>query len=337
MQDRRRQLALATGLVVGAAFLWISLRQTDLATVGASLARADWRYALGIVVVLTVYFWAKTVRWQLLLAPVANVTTRRIFPVVIVGYASNLILPAQLGELVRGYLAHAKLELPVGPTLVTIVLERMFDFLTILLFIGVLLPFQTNQPAELLIAGYVSAALGLAMLAAASFCLLWPAHAERLIALVTRPLPQRPRAVLRSQLTIAVGGLTSLRQPRTLLLCVLSSVAQWSLMGVCTYLGILSVGIDVPFAAAFVVLIVTVLGMTLPSSPGFFGTIQVCFLVGLTPYGVEAGAALAASVFFHAVLFVSVALAGIVYAHSLGSSLPSLYRSVAAPPARDGA
>lgn len=328
MSARRPHIALAVGISIAILFLWLAVRETDFSTVRAALARADWRYAAAIIGVLAVYFWAKTVRWRLLLAPVAARTTRSLFPVVIVGYASNLVLPAQLGEVVRGYLAHSKLELPMSPTLVTIVIERMFDFLTILLFIGVLVALEPDQPAELVLAGYVSAGLGLAMLLGASLCLLWPRQADRLIALAVRPLPARLRDSLGRQLALAVEGLHALRDPRTLLLCALSSVAQWSLMGVCTYLGIAAVGVDVPFVAAFVVLVVTVLGMTLPNSPGFFGTIQLCFVIGLTPYGVEAGAAFAASVFFHLVLFVSVALAGAVYARRLNSSFASLYRSV---------
>ncbi|MDX1737120.1 MAG: cation transporter, partial [Alphaproteobacteria bacterium] len=42
-----------------------------------------------------------------------------------------------------------------------------------------------------------------------------------------------------------------------------------------------------------------VAGLTLPSSPGFFGTVEYCFVIGLAVVGVEANVAISVAIFYH--------------------------------------
>ena len=54
-------------------------------------------------------------------------------------------------------------------------------------------------------------------------------------------------------------------------------------MSGCIYFALQAFGIDVPYHAAIIVLVIIVAGLTLPTSPGFVGTIQYCFVLGLGP------------------------------------------------------
>jgi uncharacterized membrane protein YbhN (UPF0104 family) len=76
------------------------------------------------------------------------------------------------------------------------------------------------------------------------------------------------------------------------------------MMSACVYLALLAVGVAAPASAAIVVLAVTVAGLTLPTGPGFVGTIQACFLVALTPYNVGAERAVSASFFYNLLITV---------------------------------
>jgi hypothetical protein len=69
--------------------------------------------------------------------------------------------------------------------------------------------------------------------------------------------------------------------------------------------------------------------MSLPSGPGYVGSIQLAFTLGLAPFGVAAGPAIAASVFYHVLVCGSLIVAGLIALHRLGGTLRSL---VAAPP-----
>ena len=323
----RKTLILTLGLIVGFVFLWLAVRGTNLTDIRESFLRANWLYAPVLVLVLCIYFVVKTVRWRYLLLPFARIRTSSLIPVVVVGYASNLLLPAQMGELVRTFLARQKYGIATGPILVTVIVERMFDFLTILLFVGIILLTEDKLPPELLLAGYVCGAVGIAMLAGIALQLLWPRAVESVINVLTRFLPNAAQAAVAAQYRQATAGLRALEQPQLFFAITLSSVAQWLLMGLCAYIAIFALDLDVPFSAAFVVLAVIVVGMTIPSSPGFFGTIQLCFTIGLAAYGIETDDAVAASIYFHGLLFISVALAGALFVRYLGYSPGDLIRN----------
>lgn len=322
----RKRLLLILGTSISIVFLWLALRQTDVGSIRAAISLADLSYVPLLLGAIVLFFWFKTVRWRTILSPIALVPISSLFPVVVVGYASNILLPAQLGELVRTYLACRKYRIAGGPVLVTVILERMFDFLTILLFVGLIIPFEENVPRELVLAGYVCGGIGVVMVALATLHARRPQTLGRVFGLATSILPLRVREPLDRQFELATHGLESLKDLRLLAAIAFTSIAQWVLMGFCTWFAIVALGIEVPMSAAYVVLAVVVVGMTIPSSPGFFGTIQLCFTIGLAPYGVDAGEAIAASVLFHGVMFVSVAVGGAVFLRRLGYSATDLYR-----------
>ena len=63
---------------------------------------------------MAVYFigvWFRAMRWQFLLNPLRDFPVRRLYPIVIIGYAANNLLPMRLGELVRSYYSGAEREL----------------------------------------------------------------------------------------------------------------------------------------------------------------------------------------------------------------------------------
>ena len=314
----RKMFFTMLGLSISIVFLWLAFRKSNLDEIRNAMNHANWLFAPLVVVTLAVYFGFKTLRWKQLLIPIARIKTSSLYSVVVVGYAANLILPAQMGELVRTYLAGQKFMIPSAPVFITVVLERMFDFLAIMLFIGFLLPITKNVPPELILAGYVCATIGLLMLSVVVTHIMRPAVFTGVVKSMVRMVPLPYRKVIIDRFDIATIGLESLRDPRRFMFIAMNSLIQWLLMGICTFFAIAALQIDVPISAAFIVLAVVVVGMTIPSSPGFFGTIQFCFTIGLAPFGIAPGPAIAASIYFHGLLFISVAVGGLAFVRFLG-------------------
>ncbi len=95
-------------------------------------------------------------------------------------------------------------------------------------------------------------------------------------------------------------------------------------MGLGIYLSLLAVKVSVPVLASFVVLAFTFVGVTLPSSPGAVGTIQLSFALALGPYGVETGDAVAASIFWHVLAYSFVTVVGLYYFVRMGYTLSTV-------------
>lgn len=322
MTKHKKRLLILIGILISAGFLWFSLAGTDFASIGKSLANANWWWCLPMLVAYVIYYWIKAIRWRLLLAPMTETTARAIFAPMMIGFTFNNILPAHLGEFVRMYLGARQLKLGSSQVLATIVLERVFDMMSVILFFGLALVVAKDVDPTLVQAGWIIAVAGGVFIVMAGLYIVWTnrfigvlrrttAFLERVSHVRGLGILARLRGFVLHQLEIGVEGLYALKNPRLLFWIVVTSVAQWGFMGVAAYLAIIAVGAEVQLSAAFVVLAATTFGVTLPAAPGFLGTVQAMFKIALVPYGVSVTAAFAASAFFHVPTYLIVTLPGL--------------------------
>jgi uncharacterized protein (TIRG00374 family) len=121
-------------------------------------------------------------------------------------------------------------------------------------------------------------------------------------------------------------GLLAIKNPRLFALILANSIAQWLAMALCIYSSFLAFDIAVSAYAAIVVLAFLVAGVSLPTSPGFIGTIQFCFVFGLEQFGIDSNAAFAASVFYHAITFVAITATGLYFMYGYRIKLRTAYK-----------
>lgn len=310
--------ATLLGVAVSAALLYFALRGVELDAIANALKGARFWMAVPFLAALFLYYWVKTVRWSDLLSPVARLRPRELFAPVMIGYAGSALLPMQLGELARSYLVARRAQLTGLAVLMSIALERVFDLLSILLLLGLALAFGGEFPAVLISAGCL---LGAATLVAGALFLAYLYRTAQFVALarrVVRYLPERLAARILSQIEGGAAGLHALRNGVLLARVLAASILQWLFMWICVWLSLAAVGVNVPLAGAFVALVLMVIGISLPNSPGYVGSIQLAYVLALKPFGVEAGSAVAASLFFHVLAYASVVIAGFVFVHRLG-------------------
>jgi hypothetical protein len=309
----RFAVLLVAGLAIGTVCAALALRGVDMAQLRAALAAADLRWIVPFLVALFVFYWVKTVRWRQLLAPIApHTTSRELFAPVMIGYAGSALLPMQLGDLARTAIAAKQLRLPAFAILVSIALERLFDLIGILIvLIAALLLFGRQMPPVVITAGMgLAAAIGAAMALVAAYVFLTATFVRWTRALVSRLSPALGARII-LQVERGVEGLAAIRNWRLSLSALATSLLQWLLMWCCVWISLEAAHVDLPPAAALVVLVLTVIGISLPSTPGYFGNIQLAYVLALKPFGVAPEAALAASLFFHALAYPAVIIAGV--------------------------
>ncbi|HNP62598.1 MAG TPA: lysylphosphatidylglycerol synthase transmembrane domain-containing protein [Woeseiaceae bacterium] len=321
------RIALAIGILVAILLMGLALRDVEWPIILSSLKNANFLFVIPISMALMLQYWFKALRWKILLNPFASVATAQVFPATVVGYLANLVFPAYLGEFARVYLLGKQLRLRYSSVMATVVLERFFDFLSVLFFVGIVLIADSSAPAELKTVGVVAGAASGALLLMLAAVLVWTEALTRLVLKMTAFLPDAIGDRLAEQLALGAVGLQSVRDLRRIPSIAVTSLLQWGAMGLCIYLGMIGTGLQVPLSAGFVVLALTVMGVTLPSSPGFFGTIQLCFTLGLAPYGIAASEAFAASIFFHLTIYVAGWAAGLYYLRQSGLTLGGLHNA----------
>jgi glycosyltransferase 2 family protein len=326
----RKHVFLLVGIALSALFLWIAARDVDFHQIRAALAAADARWAVLVLVLLAGFCFAKAWRWSMLLGLPTAQGTLALTRAVLVGYAATSLLPLQLGEVVRAWAATRVVDRSLAPIVVSIALERVLDLFAVLAVLATVLLLGGPLPVGLLRAGWLLGAASLFLLIVLVIYVAYTDATMRVVARFVAPMPERARAALLDQLRRGAAGAASLRSPSMWLQLAVSSLAQWLLMAGCIAASCAALGLDLPFAAAGSVLGLTIIGMSLPSGPGYVGSIQLAFTLGLDPFGIAAGPAIAASLFYHLLVCGSLIAAGLVALHRLGGTLRTIVEAPSA-------
>src|SRR5205807_9039001 len=111
----------------------------------------------------------RTMRWRFILSSAARAPLTTLFPVLIMGFATNNLLPVRLGEIWRAYLLGRKQNVRKTLVLASVVVERVFDGITLialLVFVSIAIQLPEKGREVELIAGaiFLAATLGLVVL-----------------------------------------------------------------------------------------------------------------------------------------------------------------------------
>jgi hypothetical protein len=105
------------------------------------LKHYDLIYLFPALVVYLFGYYIRGGRWVVLLSPVKKCRFNSLFPTLLIGFMMNNVLPARLGEFIRAYLNGKKEGISSSASLATIILERLFDGLTMVLVLTFALKF----------------------------------------------------------------------------------------------------------------------------------------------------------------------------------------------------
>jgi len=301
------------GITISVALLWFSLRDVELEPLLISFSELKFIYLLPFILSLFIYYWLKVVRWKMLLTPTVKSSLMALYPPMMIGYAGNLILPMQLGEFVRVALAAKNLKIHSAAILTSVVLERLFDFFTLFILIGLTTYFYTEKSETLQTAFFY---IGIGCLIAVIIIFIYIFYTDKFVLLfrkTTAFLPERIHTQLLGAVAQGADGLHAIKNPGLLILLILISLLQWGMMWVCVYISIIATGLDISIYAAFIVLIFVIIGISIPTSPGYIGSIQAAYYLALSSYSISANDALTASLFYHITAYVSVLVVGLYY------------------------
>jgi len=300
------------GFAVSLIFLVIAFHGQDLDQIGASLARANYWLLLPAVLLYFAGLWVRTLRWSSLLRAVHRCAPRDLFPVVTVGFMANNVLPLRAGELVRAYMLSNRRGVRASSVLATIAVEKVFDGLTMLLFmlvasLSVALTAQVRHVG--LVAGLLFGGLlfGLVVLTTE-----WPRQwlLERGLGL----LPARVAVPLGQAAHTFLDGLGILRRRGDLIAVAVASLGAWLLEASMYWVIAEGFGLGLSPGAVLLVTAVANLATLIPASPGYVGPFEAGILLALAgAVGVERGTALSYAIAVHAALYFPVTLVGLYH------------------------
>lgn len=326
-----RNIRFWGSILVSAFFLWLALRGQDLSGTWEALRSADYRFLVPALVLYFVGVWVRAVRWRVLLSPVGSYPTRSLFPVVVIGYMANDVLPARMGEVVRVYVLSQRERLPKTVALGTVVVERLLDAVVMLFLLAMAaLLVPLNGPIERV--ALVASGLLLVGLFPLVMLVLWPDRILALLAPFSSRLPTRLTEFASAAGAGFLSGLRVVRSGSVLTAGLALSVVAWLFEAGMYWT--LAVGFSLPAGAALIVLTlaVTNLATLVPSAPGYVGSFEfgaLLVLVGLA--GLDQEQATGYVLALHGALIIPVTLWGFYYWGTHNLSLHRIRREARGP------
>ncbi len=318
--DAMKRWQFWLGVIISLVFLYFALRGLHLVDLGDALQRANYWWLLPGVAVYFLGVWARAWRWHYLLRPVKPVSTRKMFPIVAIGYMGNNIYPARAGELLRAVVLKRREGVPVSASLATIIVERVFDGVVMLAFVFLNLPELARLTAD---SGFVGSIQTVALwgtgaflgaLAAFLLAAMFPERTSAILTvLVHRLVPLRFQGKVLDIAGRFLGGLESLRSPREALMVFLTSMVIWLLETGKYWFVMHAFPFQVSFFALMLMNGIVNLATTIPSAPGYVGTFDAPGIAVLVAYGVSKAIAAGYTLVLHVALWVPITLLGAYY------------------------
>jgi uncharacterized protein (TIRG00374 family) len=327
---RSRMFQLLLGLLVTGACLWWAISQMlkepdAVHQLKRAFQAANYRSLPVILAVLFVFYWLKARRWRLLLSPTGNYRPLRdLFGPIMVGFGFNNCLPARIGEFLRCYVFSRQQKVPLMVTISSVVLERIFDGIGVVFYLAIGLLFVKGlDPRVQQAAMFFSACAGGIVLVSVVY-VFWTKPFVDFVEGILKRIPFLPHGLTNKVCRIleaGAQGLSSLKDFRLVLAMLVLTLAQWGLNGVLVLLSLWSFGLPHHVPIAMVLMGAIAFGVALPSSPGYFGVMQVVFMEVMKFFTEDKQGVFAASVYYQLTQWIPVTATGLTFFVLSGLSL----------------
>jgi glycosyltransferase 2 family protein len=295
-------------------FSYIALNGIKLGLAWHALRTSDYLWLVPALVAFGLGNVARGLRWRSLFAPGRRPPRGVVMNAMMVGYFYNSILPARAGEAARVLVLTKRSSTPAVEVVGTVVLERIYDVLAILVI------FFAAEPWLPHVSWFGAAALVAIVLAGliAAAATLLAVYGDRFLRMLLRPLRRFAwfsGTRLEKTVDELTHGLSGLRHGTVALEAFVWTVVAWMLSALCAYIVSLSFHLHLSFACGVLVVVAVGLSMILPSPPGAVGVFEGAALIALKAFGVPHSSALPYALVLHAVNFIPFVLVGAVLLH----------------------
>ena len=96
-----KRLRFWIGILISLLFLVILVWSIDIRYTLSELKSANYIYVIPAIALYFVSVYFRSIRWKLLLSHMKDIPVNRLYPIVVIGYMANNLLPLRIGELVR--------------------------------------------------------------------------------------------------------------------------------------------------------------------------------------------------------------------------------------------
>lgn len=344
--------SMLLGSIVSLAALYFAFRNIPLRDLLSYMLSINYLWIVPAVVVILIAFSLRTVRWVYILELDYSVGFWQAFHPLMIGFMVNCILPGRVGELARPVVLNRNKSIPVSTGLATVVVERFFDLVVLLLlFLVVSFYVRIGSDVSLDFGGYhidqnVLAKVFRGMLQLSGLLIgglllvsfSKTRHMLKSAVLAAPALLPFVDARTRAKITVRVStpiariidniasGMALVKEPKRIVVCLLYSVAVWFFSALSYY--VFSLGcpeVSLTFSEMTAVMVIICFAIALPSVPGYWGLWEAGGIFAMLLFGVAEKDAAGFTLANHVVQIIPVVIVGLVSAWASGVNIRRIY------------
>ena len=300
------------GIVLSVILIYLSVQGINFQDTLHDLKKIQLSYVAFFIGIVFLMQYLRSYRWGIILQPLQQIDQFSLFSVTSVGFLAIAAIPARIGELARPYLIAKRSTIKMSSALGTIIVERVLDSFSVLTITIVVL-FLQDLPPWMIKSGILFALLTILMF----FCiagLIW--HRETAIKIINRILSKLPGKFAHKVDELIhhfIDGFQVIKNVKMLFYLFFLSALIWLVDVLAIYVLFLAFGFTLPVMASFVVMIVLIIGIAIPTAPGYIGNWHFACILGLSLFGVAKPDAFSFAVVYHFLSMALVILLGVIF------------------------
>ena len=326
--SRHLRTFIILGLTVG--LMAFFLRNAELGQVWRAVSTSRLDLLVGSLVATVLSYIIRIERWHRLLQPVGPASWAAAGRATAIGFAANALLPRPVGEVLRPYVLARRERLSGSAAFATIVLERLFDLLAIVMAVAVFIVLDegpTTAP-QLVSALRLGAGVAGTFAVVGLVLVVWLVRSPNRVDSVARWCAYvAPGGLVRTVTRVAkrfLEGLSIVQRPGPIVVAMVLSVALWMSVSLAMLMASRAFGIDLPFAGAVILMGMVAIGVAVPTPAGV-GGYHAAYQLGATAlYGAGVDEAVGAALVLHVFAFGPVTVLGLIFMAQEGLRLGSL-------------
>lgn len=308
MKLKRWQTILA-GLIISAAFLFLSLRQANLNAMLEALQTARYQYIVLASLSIIISLILSGTRWSVL-------TKRRLpvvdtFWLVNIGFLINNVLPARAGEIARAVLAGKRSSIHFSSALSSIVVERLFDMVAVVVLLGIAL-IALPLPSWAIGAGAFLGAIALTGFVVLVISARKPVFFIKIGTTILILLPWVNKEKAQTFLAPFVEGLGGVADLKTFALSTIWTTTTWLFSSLGAWLMLLAFWESVPLAFGSLTIAAAGIGIAIPAAPSGVGPYEAAIIGVLTAIGYDVNISRSYAITLHATNIAITTILGLV-------------------------
>ncbi|MCF6150492.1 MAG: flippase-like domain-containing protein [Candidatus Kuenenia sp.] len=306
----KKNIIFTVSIIISLGCSWLFIKNIEWSSLKNALTEANYWYIIPATILAILLYVIRAFRWQGLLSHIKPISALNLLSITSIGFMANNILPARVGEILRPFLLYKKENIKFSTSFATVVVERIFDMLGLIIFVVATLfllpnPDSISHSPSFAVVSEEAATTGQSVIPSLKkwtgvFAAFGGITVISLFLIVTKPLffknilsascfflPHNLKDKVFGLYDSFVFGLKILENKLKTVWILILSLVVWLIGGIEIYTLGFAFNLQLPFVGACLVAVCIALAVALPQAPGYIGVFHIAVLKSLHIFGID--------------------------------------------------